>query len=83
MIAMSALNNQEFFGAKLEISLSKPPSDKNKKEEMLRNREKRMIQTMTERFVQRFSVESTDLRNRTLNIWYIHSGNLYNIITYN
>ena len=79
---MSALNNQEFFGAKLEISLSKPPSDKNKKEEMLRNREKRMIQTMTERFVQRFSVESTDLRNRTLNIWYIHSGNLYNIITY-
>lgn len=80
---MSALNNQEFFGAKLEISLSKPPSDKNKKEEMLRNREKRMIQTMTERFVQRFSVESTDLRNRTLNIWYIHSGNLYNIITYN
>ena len=83
MIAMSALNNQEFFGAKLEISLSKPPSDKNKKEEMLRNREKRMIQTMTERFVQRFSVESTDLRNRSLNIWYIHSGNLYNIITYN
>ena len=80
---MSALNNQEFFGAKLEISLSKPPSDKNKKEEMLRNREKRMIQTMTERFVQRFSVESTDLRNRSLNIWYIHSGNLYNIITYN
>ena len=80
---MSALNNQEFFGAKLEISLSKPPSDKNKKEEMLRNREKRMIQTMTERYVQRFSVESTDLRNRSLNIWYIHSGNLYNIITYN
>ena len=65
---MSALNNQEFFGAKLEISLSKPPSDKNKKEEMLRNREKRMIQTMTERFVQRFSNESTYLGKRTLNI---------------
>ena len=52
---MSAINNQEYFGAKLEISLSKPPSDKNKKQEMLRNREQRMIQTMTERFVQLLS----------------------------
>ena len=46
---MSALNNQEFFGAKLEISLSKPPSDKKKKEEMLRKREQRMMQAMAER----------------------------------
>ena len=43
---MFVLNNQEFFGYKLEISLAKPPSGKNKKEEMLRKREQRMIQTM-------------------------------------
>ena len=43
---MSVLNSKEYFGAKLEISLAKPPSGKNKKEEMLRKREQRMIQNM-------------------------------------
>ena len=47
---MSAINKQEHFGSKLEISLAKPPFDKKKKEEMLRAREKRVIQTMAERF---------------------------------
>ena len=50
---MSALNYQEYFGVKLEISLAKPPSGKTKKEEMLRKREQRMIQTMAERLVKR------------------------------
>ena len=47
---MSALNKQEHFGSKLEISLAKPPSDKKKKEEMLRARERRVVQNMAERF---------------------------------
>ena len=46
LVAMSAINNQEHFGSKLEISLAKPPADKKKKEEMLRAREKRVIQNM-------------------------------------
>ena len=29
---MSALNYREYFGARLEISLAKPPVDKKKKE---------------------------------------------------
>ena len=46
--AMTALNLEYLLGAKLEISLAKPPSDKTKKEEMLRRREQRMMQAMTE-----------------------------------
>ena len=45
---MSALNNREYFGSVLEISLAKPPADKRRKEAMLRAREQRMIQTMAE-----------------------------------
>ena len=45
--AMTALNLEYLLGAKLEISLAKPPSDK-KKEEILRGREQRMMQSMTE-----------------------------------
>ena len=46
---MRALNSQEWAGTKLEISLAKPPSDKKKKEDMLRKREQRMMQAMAER----------------------------------
>ena len=49
LLAMTAMNYQEYFGTKLEISLAKPPSDKKKKEEMLRKREQRMMQAMAER----------------------------------
>ena len=45
---MADLDCREFFGSRLEISLAKPPSDKKRKEEMLRARELRMIQTMAE-----------------------------------
>ena len=47
--AMRALDCQEWGGAKMEISLAKPPSDKKKKEDMLRKREQRMMQAMAER----------------------------------
>ena len=47
--AMRALDGQEWGGAKMEISLAKPPSDKKKKEDMLRKREQRMMQAMAER----------------------------------
>ena len=46
--AMSDLNLEYLFGAKLEISLAKPPSDKKRKEDMLRRREQRMMEAMTE-----------------------------------
>lgn len=41
--AMNELNGKEVSGVPIEISLAKPPSDKKKKEEMLRAREKRMM----------------------------------------
>ena len=40
------LNGRDLAGSALEISLAKPPSDKKKKEEMLRKREARMMKTM-------------------------------------
>ena len=43
---MRALNCQEWAGTRLEVSLAKPPSDKKKKEDMLRKREQRMMQAM-------------------------------------
>ena len=39
---MLALNCQEWAGTRLEVSLAKPPSDKKKKEDMVRKREQRM-----------------------------------------
>ncbi|XP_063546001.1 heterogeneous nuclear ribonucleoprotein R-like isoform X3 [Cydia strobilella] len=42
--AMQDLDGKEFGGARLEVSLAKPPSDKKKKEEILRARERRMMQ---------------------------------------
>ena len=48
--AMATLNHQDLNGSPLEISLAKPPSDKKKKEEMLRKREQRMIRNMPHRY---------------------------------
>ena len=47
MAAMTTLSIKYLLGAKLEISLAKPPSDKKRKEEMLK-REQGMMQVMTE-----------------------------------
>jgi len=48
--AMNELNGKELDdGRLLDISLSKPPSDKKKKEELLRARERRMLRTQGRR----------------------------------
>eukprot|EP00096_Caligus_rogercresseyi_P005861 TRINITY_DN2190_c0_g1_i2.p1 TRINITY_DN2190_c0_g1~~TRINITY_DN2190_c0_g1_i2.p1 ORF type:complete len:686 (-),score=223.14 TRINITY_DN2190_c0_g1_i2:1217-3274(-) len=44
--AMEDLSGKVLGGAKIEISLAKPPFDKKKKEEMLRKREQRMMKSM-------------------------------------
>ncbi|XP_025205534.1 heterogeneous nuclear ribonucleoprotein Q-like [Melanaphis sacchari] len=44
--ALEALNGSNLDGATLEVSLAKPPSDKKKKEEILRARERRMFTNM-------------------------------------
>ena len=49
--AMNALNHNDLLGANLEISLAKPPSDKKKKEEMLRKREARMMRAINSKYV--------------------------------
>jgi len=46
--AMQALNGQDLCGSDLQISLAKPPSDKKKKEEILRKREQRMMRAMSQ-----------------------------------
>lgn len=43
---MQELDGKDLGGARLEVSLAKPPSDKKKKEEILRARERRMMQMM-------------------------------------
>lgn len=43
---MRELNGRMMNGSAIEVSLAKPPSDKKKKEEMLRARERRMMQIM-------------------------------------
>lgn len=43
---MNELNGKEIGGSHIEVSLAKPPSDKKKKEEMLRARERRMLQML-------------------------------------
>lgn len=43
---MNELNGKEMGGSHIEVSLAKPPSDKKKKEEMLRARERRMMQML-------------------------------------
>ncbi|CAH2239625.1 jg19145 [Pararge aegeria aegeria] len=42
--AMQEIDGKDMGGARLEVSLAKPPSDKKKKEEILRARERRMTQ---------------------------------------
>nr|XP_023016259.1 heterogeneous nuclear ribonucleoprotein Q [Leptinotarsa decemlineata] len=44
--AMEELDSKEMGGSHIEVSLAKPPSDKKKKEEILRARERRMMQMM-------------------------------------
>lgn len=46
MQALEGLNGSNLDGATLEVSLAKPPSDKKKKEEILRARERRMFTNM-------------------------------------
>ncbi|XP_014095205.1 heterogeneous nuclear ribonucleoprotein Q isoform X4 [Bactrocera oleae] len=46
VIAMRGLNGKEIGSSNIEVSLAKPPSDKKKKEEILRARERRMMQMM-------------------------------------
>lgn len=41
---MQELDGKDLGGSRLEVSLAKPPSDKKKKEEILRARERRMMQ---------------------------------------
>lgn len=43
--AMEELNGKDLGGIEMEVSLAKPPSDKKKKDELLRNRERRMMMT--------------------------------------
>ncbi|XP_030371750.1 heterogeneous nuclear ribonucleoprotein Q isoform X2 [Scaptodrosophila lebanonensis] len=47
--AMRGLNGKEIGASNIEVSLAKPPSDKKKKEEILRARERRMMQMMQTR----------------------------------
>ncbi|XP_062699368.1 heterogeneous nuclear ribonucleoprotein R isoform X14 [Aedes albopictus] len=47
--AMKELDGKDLGGSNLEVSLAKPPSDKKKKEEILRARERRMNQFLTSR----------------------------------
>jgi len=47
--AMESLHQTELCGSTIDVSLAKPPSDKKKKEEMLRAREKRMMDMMAQR----------------------------------
>ena len=49
MQAIHSLQGKDLGGANMEISLAKPPSDKKKKEEVLRNREKRLMQMLAQR----------------------------------
>ncbi|XP_018495516.2 heterogeneous nuclear ribonucleoprotein Q [Galendromus occidentalis] len=47
--ALEKNNNREAGGAPMEVSLAKPPSDKKKREEILRNRERRIMQMLHSR----------------------------------
>ncbi|CAO1431202.1 unnamed protein product [Diamesa tonsa] len=46
VLAMRDLDGKDVGGSNIEVSLAKPPSDKKKKEEILRARERRMMQMM-------------------------------------
>lgn len=47
--AMQELNGKEMSGSHMQVSLAKPPSDKKRKEEVLRARERRMLQMIQAR----------------------------------
>ena len=47
--ALTELNEHELHGVKISVSLAKPPSDRKKKEEILRNRERRVSVMMQSR----------------------------------
>ncbi|XP_022655415.1 heterogeneous nuclear ribonucleoprotein Q-like isoform X2 [Varroa destructor] len=49
--ALENNNGREMGGAPMEVSLAKPPSDKKKREEVLRNRERRMMQMFQSRAI--------------------------------
>lgn len=49
VLAMRGLDGKDLAGSQMEVSLAKPPSDKKKKEEVLRARERRMVQMMQSR----------------------------------
>jgi heterogeneous nuclear ribonucleoprotein R len=51
LAAMQQLNGSQLAGVQIEVSLAKPPSDRRKKEEVLRNRERRVMLMMQERYV--------------------------------
>jgi len=46
--ALNEMNGKEVCGSVIDISLAKPPSDKKRKEEVLRARERRMMQMMVQ-----------------------------------
>lgn len=46
--ALVEMNGKDFCGSVIEISLAKPPSDKKRKEEVLRARERRMMAMMVQ-----------------------------------
>lgn len=47
--AMESLNGKVINDVQIEVSLAKPPSDRKKKEEILRNREKRIMVMMKQK----------------------------------
>lgn len=47
--AMRSLQDSELRGVRISVSLAKPPSDRKKKEEILRNRERRVTLMMQQR----------------------------------
>ncbi|KAI1286029.1 Heterogeneous nuclear ribonucleoprotein Q [Halotydeus destructor] len=49
VVALKELDGHEVHGVKISVSLAKPPSDRKKKEEVLRNRERRVSMMMQSR----------------------------------
>jgi Q family heterogeneous nuclear ribonucleoprotein R len=58
--AMKHLAGKELCGSQIEVTLAKPPSDKKKKEEILRARERRMMQILQNR-AQHLGCEAFDI----------------------
>jgi len=77
--AMNDLDKQDLFGIKMEISLAKPPSDKRNKENILRKREQRMMQTMVDRMAYptspSFPVYGSRWSGPTRRVYHGYAGN--------